>query len=48
MLQRFPDRRSSQRGASSGVVVIVIAFMMFAFVAALTIAVYTFSPAPGT
>ena len=48
MLQTFPDRRSSQRGAGTGLVVLVIAFVMFAFVAALTIAVYTFSPAPGT
>jgi hypothetical protein len=51
MTQSYPDRpvvRDAQRGAAAGTVVLVIAFMMFAFVAAITVAVYTFSPAPGT
>lgn len=46
MVQSYSDRRDPQRGAGAGVVVMMIAFMMLAFVAALTIAVYTFSPVP--
>jgi hypothetical protein len=48
MLQRITDSRDPQRGAGAGVVVVMITLMMLAFVAALTIAVYMRSPAPGT
>ena len=47
MLQSSPDPRDPQRGAAAGVVVLVISFMLLAFVTAVTIAVYTFSQAPG-
>jgi len=46
MLQSIPDPRDPQRGAATGTVVLVISFMLLAFVTAITIAVYTFTQAP--
>jgi hypothetical protein len=50
MLPSYSDvvRRDPERGTGTSVVVLTITFVMIAFVAALTIAVYMTSPAPGT